>query len=161
MNDLIQSLVVCLREEASHYRRLKTLADSQKELLVTGKTDVLPDNVRLEEKEVFALNPIISRRNELLGQLAKGYRIKSLNLAEVIKRAPVELVEELKTAVIELVQSARKLEEANQTNERLLRNALSYVDFTLKVIANGGRKKAFSPSLTMEEKSPSIFNRVV
>ena len=161
MNDLIQLLVQCLKDEAAHYRKLTVLADGQKDLLMAGKTDQLPENVRLEEKEVFALNPLIGKRNDLLAQMAKGYRIKTLSLAEAIKRAPVELVEELKSAVIELVQSAKRLEETNQTNEKLLKNALSYVNFTLKIIANGGKKKAFSPSVTLEEKTPSIINRIV
>ncbi len=161
MNDLIQKLVFCLNEEAARYRALLTLAENQKELLMAGKTDVLPENVRLEEKEVFALGPIIGRRNELLGDFAKTCGVKTLSLTEALQKAPLESIEDFKKAVIELVQSAKKLEEANQSNEVLLQNALSYVNFTLKVIANGGKKKAFSPSPSKEENNPSFVNRVV
>jgi hypothetical protein len=54
------------------------------------------------------------------------------------------------------------LDEINRTNEKLLSNALSYVNFTLKLIASGGKKKAFSPSITKEEeKTPAFVDRVV
>ena len=161
MSELFQSLITCLNEESVRYRRLKTLAEQQKELLVAGKTDVLPENVRLEEKEVFALGPIISRRNELLGQMAKGYGLKKLSLTESLKRAPIEIIEEFKKAVIELIQSAKALEETNQSNEKLLQNALAYVNFTLKVISSGGKKQAFAPSVKTEENSSSFVNRIV
>ncbi|SRR5260221_13749256 len=161
MNELIQSLIECLKEEAARYRKLTELAEQQKELLVAGKTDVLPENVRLEEKEVFALGPLIARRNELLTQMGKAYHLKSLSLTDALQKAPVECIEDFKKAVIELVQSAKRLEETNQGNEKLLQNALSYVNFTLKIIANGGKKQAFSPSITMEEKNSSIVDRTV
>ena len=161
MIEFFQSLITCLNEEAGRYRHLKTLAEKQKELLVEGKTDVLPENVRLEEKEVFALGPIIAQRNEWLGKLAKGYGLKTLSLNEALKRAPVEIIEELKKSMIELIQSAKALEETNQSNEKLLQNALAYVNFTLKVIANGGKKQAFAPSVKTEESSSSFVNRIV
>jgi flagellar biosynthesis/type III secretory pathway chaperone len=161
MNELIQLLIECLKEEAGHYRKLMQLAEQQKELLIDGKTDVLPENVRLEEKEVFALGPLIARRNELLTQMGKLHQLKTLSLTDALQRVPVEFIEEFKKAVIELVQTAKRLEEANQRNEKLLQNALSYVNFTLKIIANGGKKQAFSPSATLEEKKSSYINRIV
>jgi flagellar biosynthesis/type III secretory pathway chaperone len=161
VNELIQSLIETLKKEAGHYRSLAVLAEGQKELLVAGKVESLPENVRLEEKEVFALNPLVAQRNELLAQMAKAYRVKSLSLSEALQKAPVESIEEFKKAVIELVQSAKILEEINQSNEKLLNNALSYVNFTLKIIANGGKKKAFSPSATREEETSSFVNRIV
>lgn len=161
MNELIQSLIDCLRQETGHYRRLKLLADQQKELLVSGKVEQLSENTRLEEKEVFALGPLIAKRNELLGKMAKLYGMQKLNLTEALQKAPVEIIEEFKTAVIELVNSARQLEENNRGNEKLLQNALAYVDFTLKAIASGGKKRVFSPSTTKEENLSSFVDRIV
>ena len=162
MNELIQSLIECLKQETAHYRRLAVLAGQQKELLMAGGMEGLPSNVRLEEKEVFALGPLTAKRDELLAQMAKLQKVKSLSLSEALQRAPVESIEEFKKAVIELVRSAKNLDEVNKTNEKLLDNALSYVNFTLRVIADGGKKRTFAPSLTTtEEKKSTFVNRVV
>jgi hypothetical protein len=159
--ELIKSLIECLKQETERYRNLALLAERQKELLVVGDMDLLKENVRLEEKEVFALGPLIAQRNEFLKKLAKLHQVPFLSLAEALQKSPVEVIEEFKKAVIELVQSARKLDGINQGNEKLLNNALSYVNFTLKAIANGGKKKAFSPSMTPGAQKSSFINRVV
>jgi len=163
VKDLIEKLIQCLREETAHYRNISVLAGQQKEILVSGKVEVLPNNVRLEEKEVFALGPLVAQRNQLLKDMAKSMGVGTLTLTEAIQRAPIEIVEELKKAVMDLVQAARSLEDINQGNERLLKNALSYVDFTLKLVADGGKRKAFFPSATIvnEERKSSFVDKVV
>jgi hypothetical protein len=161
MNELVSSLIAFLGQETEHYRRLFVMAEEQKELLIEGKIEVLPENVRMEEKVVFALGPLIAKRNDLLSQMARILGMKTMSLTEILKKAPLEFIEDLKKAVIELVQSAKQLEEVNSGNEKLLNNAISYVDFTLKIIADGGRKKVFSPSSTKEAPVSSFVDRVV
>ena len=161
MNELILTLIEYLKEETEHYRKLTLLAGQQKELLMAGGVERLPENVRLEEKEVFALGPLVAKRDEMLGKMAKLLGLKTLTLTEALKRAPVETIEEFKKAVIDLVRSAKLLDEANRTNEKLLDNALSYVNFTLKIIAGGGKKKMYSPSGVTEEQKSSFVNRIV
>lgn len=162
MNELILSLIDTLRREAEHYRKLAVLADHQRELLVAGKMESLPENLRQAEKEVFALGPLSAGRTELLSKIAQAHQLKKMSLSEAVQRCPVEQVEEFKATVMELVRSAKKLEEINQTNEKLLGNALSYVNFTLRLIRNGGKIKKTSPAFrTQEETKPSFVNRVV
>jgi hypothetical protein len=163
MTEFIRSLIECLKKEAERYRKLEVLAAQQKDVLVAGNLDAIRENIRLEEKEVFALNPLVAERNELLSKIAKTHDVKMIDLEGVLKKCPIDQVEDFKKAVIELVRGAKRLEGINKGNEKLLKNALSYVDFTLKIINDGGKKKSFYPSLTpkTEENSPSLVNRVV
>ena len=163
MIELIRSLIVCLKKETEHYRRLAVLAVQQKDLLMSSKVDSWKENFRLEEKEVFALSPLIRERNELLSKIAKANSMKTIDLEGVLKRCPIEEVEDFKKAVIELVRAAKRMEEINTGNEKLLGNALSYVNFTLNIIKNGGKKKSSYPSLTptSEENRPRLINRTV
>jgi hypothetical protein len=163
VSELIRSLIECLKSETEHYRKLELLALQQKDLLVAGKVDSVHENIRLEEKEVFALNPLIGERNELLSKIAKAHGLKTIDLEGVLKTCPIEDVEDFKKIVLELVHEARRLEGINKGNEKLLNNALSYVNFTLKIINDGGKKKSFYPTLTpkTEENRSSLVNRVV
>jgi hypothetical protein len=163
MIELIRSLIECLKKETERYRRLAVLAVQQKDLLISNKVDSWKENFRLEEKEVFALNPLIGERNELLSKIAKANGMKSIDLEGVLKKCPIEEVEDFKKAVIELAQAAKHTEVINKGNEKLLNNALSYVNFTLKLIKNGGKKKSFYPSSASrsEENRPSLINRTV
>jgi hypothetical protein len=163
MTELIRSLIECLKKETERYRRLEVLAVQQKDLLVAGKVDALQENIRLEEKEVFALNPLVGERSELLSKIAKIEGMKVIDLEGVLKKCPIDQIEDFKKAVIELIQGAKRLEGINKGNEKLLKSALSYVNFTLKIINDGGRKKSFYPSVApkAEENRPSLVNRVV
>ena len=163
MSKLIRSLIECLKSETEHYRKLGVLAVQQKDLLVAGKVDSVHENIRLEEKEVFALNPLIGERNELLSKIAKVYKLNTIDLEGVLKKCPIDEVEEFKGTVIELVQTAKGLEEINKGNEKLLNNALSFANFTLKIVNDGGKKRSFYPNVTatVEGNKSSLVNRVV
>ena len=160
MNELFLSLIECLKEETACYRRLSLLAEAQKQLLIERKMETLPENARLQEKQVFALTPIIGRRNELLAKMAKLNGVKAMGLTDVLNKAPLDVVEEFKKTFLELVQSGKKLGEANQNSEKLLNNALSFTDFTLNVIRDGGKQKAFMPLVAKEENRSSFVNRI-
>ena len=162
MNGLFYSLAECLKKEKCHYLTLIELAKSQNELLVAGKVEPLTENTRLEEKEVFALGPLVAERKELLAKMAMDFQVKDLGLDEAVKRCPVDEVEDFKKAVIELIQSAKKLEEISSGNEKLLNNALTFANFTLRVINDGGKKRNFVPKATLkEENRPQFVNRII
>ena len=130
---------------------------------MAGKVDALNENIRLEEKEVFALGPLVGERNELLSKIAKGYGMATIDLEGVLKKCPIDEVNEFKGTVIELIRTAKSLEEMNKGNEKLLNNALSFANFTLKIVNDGGKKRSFYPNLTVaaEENRPVLVNRVV
>lgn len=161
MNELVLLLIESLNQETGCYRRLAVLADQQRGLLVEGKAEALPENLRLEEKEVFALGPLVAERNDLLGKMAKLQQLKKMDLSDALKKCPPEQAESLRKAVAELAGSAKKLEEINQINEKLLGNALSEVNFTLRLIRSGGKAKTLAAPPTAEEKKSSFVNRVI
>jgi hypothetical protein len=162
MTELYQALMEGLRQEADHYRNLSILAEQQKEILMSGKTESLPANVRLEEKEVFNLGPLVALRNESLQKIAKGMGRKKITLSQAMEKAPLEISQSFREAVVNLVKNARGLEEVNRGNDKLLKNALSFVNFTLKAIASGGRPKKMMLNETAAQKPASSFvNRVV
>jgi flagellar biosynthesis/type III secretory pathway chaperone len=162
MNDLTLSLIECLKKETEHYRRLIQLAERQKDLLIAGKVESIPENTRLEEKEVFALGPLAAERAEFLAKLAPLFGVKNLNLEEAVKKCPSGEAEELQKAAADLVQTAKRLDQINRGNGKLLKNALSFANFTLRAVKSGGKTKTFVPDATLrEENRPSFVNRVV
>jgi len=161
MDDLVPLLIESLNQEAGHYRRLAVLAEQQRELLVAGKVEALPENLRLEEKEVFALGPLVAGRNDILNKMAKLNLLKTMDLREALEKCPPEQAGDLRKAVAELAGAARKLEEINRINEKLLGNAVSEVNFTLRLIRSRGKARTLAAPPTAEEKKPSFVNRVI
>ncbi len=151
-----------MNEEAECYRQLVVLAGRQKELLVAAQIQELPVNVRLEEKQVFILGPLVSRRNELLQEIAKSLGMKTMSLSQAVEKAPEDVAKRFRESVLALVDSAKRLESVNQGNDKLLKNALSYVNFTLKAISAGGRPAvAARMDKGIEKPASSFLNRKV
>jgi hypothetical protein len=161
VNELYFLLIESMKEEMVCYRRLALLARDQKELLLVGNTDTMPENTRLQEKQVFALSPIIGRREEALQKLAKMMRLKKIDLIDAAKKVPVEIGDEFKKVFAELVQSAKELASVNDVAGKLLQNAMKFTKFTLKAIREGGQKKSFSMAAMAEDKKSSFVNRCV
>jgi len=159
VNELFISLIEVMKEEAACYRRLCLLTDEQKELLVKGDVEALANNTRAQEKQVFALTPVIGRRNDLLARLASMSKVKSLSLKAAVKFAPVELKEGFEAEVEALVQAARELSGVQDLSGKLLENAMKFAQYTLKVIRESGKKKTYSMTVTPEK--PSFVNRVI
>jgi hypothetical protein len=161
VNELFFLLIESMKEEAVCYRRLALLARDQKELLIVGNVDALKENTRLQEKQVFALTPIIGNREDLLSKLAKTFGVKKMNLNEAAKRVTADAADNFKQALAELLLSAKDLALVNDVSGKLLDNAVAFTNFTLKAIREGGKKKSFSMAVTAEDNKPSYVNRVV
>jgi hypothetical protein len=159
--NLFQELMKGLAEETECYRRLLVLARQQKEILVSAKIEELPPNVRFEEKQVFLLGPLVARRNELLARIAEESGLKKMDLTEAMVAAPGEISDSFKETALKLAETAKELEAVNQGNDKLLKNALSYVNFTLKAISAGGRPSAVQMNKASEKPAPSFVNRTV
>ena len=155
-----------LKKEAVCYLRLCELGEEQKEILVAGDLSRLPENVRLSEKEVFALGPLASSRAVAVGAIGREWGLSSPSLAVIAERVPGEVRSEFQNAVREVVEAARKLDDVNRSNEKLLENAVGYVNFTLKALSDEGRPKTvYTPeslrSLSANVQAASTLNRVV
>lgn len=161
MNELFFLLIESMKEEAVCYRRLALLARDQKELLIVGNVDALKENTRLQEKQVFALTPIIGRREDALSKMAKMFGVKKMDLNEAVKKAPVEAVENFKQGLTDLIDSAKELASVNDVSGKLLDNAIAFTNFTMKAIREGGKKKSFSMAVATEDNKSSFVNRVV
>jgi len=161
MSELFFLLIESMKEEAACYRRLALLARDQKELLIAGNVDALPENIRLQEKQVFALTPIIGRREDLLIKLAKISGLKKMNLEEAAKIVSADVSENFKSTLSHLIVSAKELASVHELSGKLLDNAVAYNNFTMKAIRRGGKKKSFSNAVAPEDKKPSFVNRVV
>jgi len=161
MKELFRDLIECLASETGHYRKLILLAEKQKELLVAGNVASLNENTRLEEKEVFALGPLAAQRNELLSRIAQANQVKKISLEKALERCPGEHAAELQKVIKDLERTVKGLDELNQSNGNLLHNALTFANFTLRIIDNTGKKKIYSPQGTIEEVKQSVVNRIV
>ncbi|HVZ81937.1 MAG TPA: flagellar protein FlgN [bacterium] len=161
MTETTLSLIEAIEKETVHYRRLTELGEAQRGILVSGKMEPLNENIRLQEKEVFALGPLVSARVELLEKMGRQTGQTKLDLKEALRLAPAGLSGRMREVVGRLLDAVKKLDETNRVNGKLLGNAASFASFTLEAIRGTRKKSTFSPMAKTESEKPSFVNRVV
>jgi hypothetical protein len=134
MTEASHRLFMILNEEREHYELLCLLAEEQKKILIAGQVEKLTANVQLQEKEIFKITPLAQERKEILDRIAKQLKKSNFALENCMTDEWEESSSQLKEAIRMLVQQVRRLEVLNRGNEKLLKNALGYVQFTLKVL---------------------------
>lgn len=167
MNDseIFTVLMDNLRKEAGHYRRLRQFSLEQKDILVSGDLKRLPEVVRSSEREVFALGPLHAERARVLEGLGRRWGVAVPSLSDVSEKAPEEIRPSFREAVGEVVAAARELDDVNRGNEKLLQNAVDYVNFTLGALSDGGKPRTtYTPAANgtvPAAPAASLLNRVV
>ncbi len=163
---IFNEIMADLRKEAGHYQRLRELGEEQKTVLVAGDLQKLPEIVRASEKEVFALGPLHASRAQRLAILGRQMGIQEPTLDTIAERAPLEVRDDFAGAIREVVQAAKNLDDVNRGNEKLLENAVNYVNFTLNALSEGGKPKSTYTPASLKPAVPaqqaaSMLNRVV
>ena len=166
MESPFEALTEVLEKEAARYSTLSVLAEEQKAILVAGNLAALPVNVKAQEREMFALGPLTDRRQKAYEAGALQLRLSKPTLTEVVAKCPAPWAEVLRAAAGSAIEAAKKLEASNRGNEKLIANALAYVNFSLE--AMGGKGKGLPASLRPtvsnappEKRGPGRFNQVV
>lgn len=137
-----------LRKEAELYRSLKPLVEEQKKFLLSGKVELLPENVRKQEKILFSLQPIVEKRRAWMAQ-------------EEDFRNSLKTDAELQEAFREVQEAAKALDRLQRENEKLLENAKEYVEFTLRTLAGEKEKPVGTKEKKPEVSRPAFLDRVV
>src|SRR5690349_17012491 len=88
MTELVLALIETMEKETVHFRRLIELGETQKEILISGKIEPLTANIRLQEKEVFALGPLSANRAELLSKIGVLAGHIKMDLKQVTQVVP-------------------------------------------------------------------------
>lgn len=119
------------------------------------KTGLLVDNdlagleavVKAEQTLLWKLGRVEERRYRQQLLLAEATAPGTVRLSELVRAAPGPLRQRLAALQEHYGQSVAELGRLNETNRRLIEQALSFVDFTLELIAAArGSGQTYTPA---------------
>jgi flagellar biosynthesis/type III secretory pathway chaperone len=121
------------------HRALYTLAMQKKDVLIKGDVDELMKITQQEQKLIKAVGAAEAARMETVKELfaEQGLSLSEGTLAELIK---LTTVAEEKTRLTnyrnELLRIVSELRDANELNQQLLEQSLSFVNMTLDLLTD-------------------------
>lgn len=121
------------------HKALYTLAIRKKDVLVKGDVDELLAIVRQEQKLVKGITAAETARLDVVKELSaeKGLSLQEGTLAELIKlTTSAEEKTRLTACRSELIRIVTELRDANELNQQLLEQSLSFVNMTLDLLTD-------------------------
>ncbi|MGG4439865.1 flagellar protein FlgN [Brevibacillus fortis] len=121
------------------HKALYTLASHKKEVLLKGIVDELVAITRQEQKLIKGVTEAEAARQQVVKELTaqKGFALQEGTLAELIKlTTSAEEKMRLISCRNELSRIVTELRDANDLNQQLLEQSLSFVNMTLDLITD-------------------------
>ncbi|WP_422446901.1 flagellar protein FlgN [Thermoanaerobacterium sp. DL9XJH110] len=137
---LIMSL---LRDELNAYKELLKLAERKTDVLVKGDVKVLDEITKIEQEMIAKLGRMEAERYDLVKQLAEAmHKDPSEITATFVKDVlPPQETENFTKIYQEFKDVLKKIDEKNRVNERLIKKALEYINFSIDLLTGAGEPK--------------------
>lgn len=143
MEDL-QKFVEVLEKEYHLYGTLLELSKKKMRIIADSDIAKLEKMVEMEEQLIFELKSLEDKREDLVSDFARRYGIssKDVTVSYLILQAKGEIkakLEQLQDGLYGIIEEQKQI---NQLNERLIKNNLDFINFSIGLIT--GRNQAGS-----------------
>lgn len=137
MGEFFQNLAELLEKEYTVIFDLYQLSTKKSELILNADLEAISALTAAEQQLILELGIIESKRQEITESYVEkiGLKPNDLSIDFLLEKSDGEIksrIEAQKKRILELVSTQK---EVNSLNERLLKNNLEYIDFSIKLIA--------------------------
>jgi flagellar biosynthesis/type III secretory pathway chaperone len=138
----LQQIADILERECQLYSVLLDLSRKKTQVIVDARISELEKLVEAEQRLIFELGDLEDKREEWVADFARqqGMEPKDITISYIASLAEGALKDRLKQLQEIIYDIIDRQKQVNQVNERLIRNNLEFIDFSLGVIA--GREQA-------------------
>jgi hypothetical protein len=135
-----------LEKESQSYQELLALAREQREQLLAGRVAALNDIVDRQSEAMGRVAALDRQADSCLERLKVALRLDSdpITLAAIAARAPAPYAARYRELTSRLRELSDEIRRTSLGNLELARNALSYIDFSLRLIGGGSDPGAYA-----------------
>lgn len=139
--DGLQKFVDVLEKECELYSILLDLSKKKTQVIVDADIGELEKIVEMEERLIFELRNLEDKREEWVTDFAKqrGVTPEDVTVSYLVSQAEGQIQERLKQLQDRLYGIIEEQKQVNQINERLIRNNLEFIDFSIGLITGRGQ----------------------
>lgn len=154
---LVDQLIGNLKNQTELYRELLLLSEKKTDVLVKGDIKTLGEITDVEQEIILRLGKIESERVKIVESLCGG-ETTAEKLKEIL---PEEKKKEFDSIAKELKEILLKLQRCNEINEKLIRKALEYINFSIELMTSAAKKSAGydAGGRTSEEETLRIIDK--
>jgi len=142
-SELTTVLIEVMQEQLETYKELLDIGNKKTDVLVNGDIKALNDITQQEQNLIIKLGKLEDERFALVGEIAKLFGKDASQLKGDFFKSILDDNSSQKFAKIydELKEVLLEIQEQNDRNEKLIKNALDYINFSIKLITDAGTSK--------------------
>ncbi|MFO7296078.1 MAG: flagellar protein FlgN [Clostridia bacterium] len=132
----LQKFVDILERECQLYGTLLELSKKKVQVIVDNNIAELEKMVEMEEQLIFELKSLEDEREDLVSDFAQrnGISSKEVTVSYLVSQAEGQVKEKLKQLQERLYGIIEEQKQINQLNERLIKNNLDFINFSIGLI---------------------------
>ncbi|NPV27624.1 MAG: flagellar protein FlgN [Firmicutes bacterium] len=136
MQETVAQLTEIMRQQHQLYRKLAGLARAKQQHIIEGNLQELEKANQLEEQLVIQGLRLEDGRRDCQTRLAElfGLSADELTVTSLLEKLPPEQAKPLFNLRDDLMRTVTELQETNRENASLLRQAMDWVEYTLRLL---------------------------
>lgn len=137
MDNNIHALLQILNEELKIYNELLSLSKNKTDIIIKGKVTELDTMVKREQELIVELGNLESQREATVDKIAQQLDINpsEITMSELVNRLEPVQAQELRKYQMNLTGILGELKELNDTNSKLIKNSLEFINFSVNIMA--------------------------
>lgn len=166
MKEQWEALIAILSDTVSLYKGLAKIGEEKRRALIEADTAGLDAVTRREELIILEGARLEERRAKATAVLANTnlFSHRRPTLSELKNVAEPEVAEQLGTLSNELEAAVQSVVRINETNTRLIRQALHFVNYNLNLLTGSQAESTYRPTggkVTNGSRSAVILDRKI
>lgn len=142
--EITLALIEVMQDQLETYKTLFNLGEQKTDVLVNGDLKKLNEITEIEQGLVLKLGKLEDKRYELANQIAKLHNKDVSEAKEDFFKSILdkEEAERFTSIYNDLKEVLLKIQDQNRRNEKLIRNALDYINFSIGLLTETRTSKA-------------------
>lgn len=165
MEKSIQQLKDTLIKENQMYTNVLRLAEEKTKVIVAGDIKTLENITKKEQQFIMTMSTFEKVRRSVLTNISKNLNIEEISsVSELILFLEDDIGNTIDELRDKLLETIRNLKTVNESNEKLLKQSLEYVNFNLEMITTSpedGNKYNSTASESKKVKPLNFFDMKV
>lgn len=134
----MEEMIEILKKQYEIYQEILKISEKKTDIVVKDKVDELKELVSLEEELIGKFIVLEKRRISIVKEFGKLKGIEGIpKIPEICEYFPENRAElmELRGNILDIT---KKIDEKNKLNEKLIKNSLDYINFSVGLITGTG-----------------------
>lgn len=136
--EYVNALLEVMEQELRIYSAILKLSTGKTDIIVAGKMDELNETVKIEQTLLVQVGKLEQQRQEIVDKITENLNLDrdNINISTLLQYIDDRQKRKIQDYQRLITDVMNKLKDSNDLNNKLIKRALEYVDFSINVMTS-------------------------